>query len=122
MANDEIDWGNYTSLSDSATVTATSNWHFVSPGGKWSALGDLEKEKNMRRLYRITVVNPRTEEIVGPVLVVAKDEKGALLKANLPQEICADSDKYDFCIEIVGHVRSKKETQKVKVVEKGEEG
>jgi len=86
-----------------------------------SGSGEPERDKNMRRLYRITVVNPKTEEITGPFLVVAKGESGALLKANFSQEVRTNSDKYDICVEIVGDVRAKKETQKVKVIEGDEE-
>lgn len=102
-------------------MPATAPGGFVPTYVTISGLGEPERDKNMRRLYRITVVNPKTEKITGPVLVVAKDEPGALLKADLPQEVRANSDKYDICIEIVGDVRAKKETQKVKVVEGDEE-
>lgn len=75
-----------------------------------------KKEENMRGLYEIHAVNPKTEEIIGPILVVAKDEQGAILKADLPQEVRSNSEQYDILIECVGDVRVKKDVQKVEVV------
>jgi len=82
-----------------------------------SGSGEPERDKNMRRLYRITVVNPKTEEVGDPVLIIAKDEPAAMVKAAVLGAIKGKVENYDICIEIVGDVRAKKETQKVKVVE-----
>lgn len=83
--------------------------------------GDKPERSNMRALYRIIVVNPKTEAISGPYFVVAKDESGALLKADLPQNVRANSEDYDILIECVGGVRAKKDVQKVKVVKEDDE-
>jgi hypothetical protein len=97
----------------------------------------------MRYLFRITIVNPKTGGIVlssqssespnllgcrswfkidlaQSLLVVARDRSEALLKADIPANVRANADDYDFCIEEVGEVRPKRETQKVKVVKDDE--
>jgi len=92
-------------------------WNTITIGGS----SEPERDKNMRRLYRITVVNPKTEEVFDPALIIAKDEQAAMVKAALKGTISGRIEDFDFCIEIVGDVRAKKETQKVKVVEGDEE-
>lgn len=69
-----------------------------------------------RTLYRITVVNPKTESVVATVVVVAIDTAQALLKADLPVDVRQAPGKFDFLWETVGSVRPERETQKVEVV------
>lgn len=69
----------------------------------------------MRYLYRVTVVDPKKEQVILEVKVVAEDEKQVLLKAELPSDVRSKPDKYDILIEEVGEVRAKKEVQKVKI-------
>jgi hypothetical protein len=76
-----------------------------------------EKEENMRSLFRITVVEPKTEQAFDCGLVVAKDRENALLKAGLSGAILANPDDYDIIVEHVGDVRAKKDIQEVRVVE-----
>ena len=94
--------------------------------------GEKPERRNVRYLFRITIVNPKTGGIVlssssqseSPSLidlvqslhVIAKDRAEALLKADIPANVRANADDYDFLIEQVGEVRPKRETQKVKVV------
>lgn len=74
------------------------------------------ERKNMRYLFRITVVDPKTEEIEdGPMFVVAKDRSEVMLKAPIAQGLRDRADDYDFIIEQVGEVRPKRETQKVTI-------
>lgn len=98
------------------TTNDATTWNTLTIGGSQ----EPERDKNMRSLYRITVVNPKTEEIYDPVLVVAKSREGALLGADLTDEIRGNSEAFDILVEVVGDVRAKKETQKVQVVEKEE--
>lgn len=83
---------------------------------------DKPKERsNMRALYRIIVVNPKTEEVREPIMVIAKDEAAAKMKALLKQCFSGNIDDYDILAECVGDVRAKKDVQKVKVVKEDEE-
>ncbi|KKL70369.1 hypothetical protein LCGC14_2105590 [marine sediment metagenome] len=75
----------------------------------------------MRTLYRITPVNPKTDKVFPSELVIADDESQALLKANLPDGVRANPEKFDILVETVGSVRSKKEVQRVKMVKEGED-
>lgn len=75
-----------------------------------------KEERHMRALYRITVVDPKSEAIAGEYQVVAQNEEQALLKANLVERVRKNPEKYDFCVEVVGSVRAKRETQRVKMV------
>ena len=75
-----------------------------------------KKEENMRGLYRITVVNPKTEGITEYLPVVARDRGNAILKTNLPETIRQNIDDFDILVEHVGDVRAKKDVQKVRVV------
>lgn len=84
-------------------------------------VGKPERSENMRALYRIYAVNPKTEAIHGPYLVIAKDESGALLKAGLPSDSRTNPEDYDFIVDRLGDVRAKKDVQKVKMVKEGEE-
>lgn len=86
-------------------------------------IGDMfqKKEENMRSLFRITVVNPKTEVIEEALVVIAKDREGALLKAGFRAAIRTNSDQYDFLVEHVGDVRAKKEVGRVKIVKEDEE-
>ena len=70
----------------------------------------------MRYLYRINVVDPKTEAVILMANAVAETEQNALLKAKLPDNVREAPDKYDILIERVGQVRAKRETQTVKVV------
>jgi len=122
MSNDYIQ-GN-----DVSTDTAT-NWYGYVPVESaltWGVLTisgsqEPEREKNMRSLFRITVVNPKTEKIFPETKVIARDRESALLRADLPGEVRANPDKYDILVEHVGDVRAKKDVQKVKVVKEEEE-
>lgn len=79
------------------------------------------RDENMRGLYRIIVVNPKTEEIGDPVMVIAKDEGAAMIKAALKGAIKGKVEDYDILVDRLGDVRAKKETQKVKVIKEEEE-
>ena len=99
---------------DTAANETVTTWGTLTISGE-------RRDENMRGLYRIIVVDPKSEEIVGPIFVIAKDESGALLKADLPQGIRSYSDHYDFIVDRLGDVRAKKDVQKVKVVKEDEE-
>ena len=75
-----------------------------------------EREKNMRHLYHIYIVDPKTGTLVLDVKRVATDETQAILKANIPDKIRDNLEDYDLIIRLIGDVRTKTETQKVKVV------
>jgi len=118
------------------TDSTTGGTYWGCPSGVWESPSCLspypvhtqhveaekpERKKNMDRcLFRITVVNPKTATVGDSLLVIAKDESEALLKADIPANVRANADDYDFCIEEVGSVRAKRETQKVKVVKDDE--
>lgn len=75
-----------------------------------------EKEKNMRYLYHVYVVDPKAGALVHDRIVVAKDQAQAMLKAGFLDKIRDNLEDYDIIIKVIGEVRAKKETQKVKVV------
>lgn len=83
---------------------------------------DQERRNNMRGLYRITVVNPKTEEIGEPLMVIAKDEAGAMVKAALQGAIKGKVEDYDIIVDRLGDVRAKKDVQRVRMVKGEDEG
>lgn len=76
----------------------------------------------VRYLFRITVVNPKTDMIVWEGKVVATSKADAGMKADLPAEVRKNVDAYDILTEQVpGEIRAKRETQKVVIAKEGEE-
>lgn len=107
----------YTYYVDSVSTDTATTWGTLTISGSQ----EPERDKNMRSLFRITVVNPKTEKIFPETKVIARDRESALLRADLPGEVRANPDKYDILVEHVGDVRAKKDVQKVKVVKEEEE-
>jgi hypothetical protein len=75
-----------------------------------------EEAKGMRHLYRITVVDPKTEDIEFEGRVIAETEGQALMKAKLSDAVRSKPENYDILVECVGSIRAKKDIQKVKIV------
>ena len=90
-----IDWGAW----PSAGTTITK---FMYGGAEY-----VNKEENMRGLYRIIVVNPKTEDIGQPILVIAQNETNATVKAALRGVIRGKVEDYDILVDRLGDVRAK---------------
>ena len=69
----------------------------------------------MRNLFRITVIEHRTDKIVLREEVVAADQPQAMLKASLPVEVRDAPDKYEFVVESFS-LKPRRDVQKVEVV------
>lgn len=81
-----------------------------------------KEEKPMRGLYRVYIVDPKTDVVLTTPAFVAKDENSARMKAlqRNADKLTHDIDHYDVITERVGNVQPKKETQTVRIV-KGED-
>ncbi len=69
----------------------------------------------MRYLWRITVVNKKSEQVAGVYQVVAEDNGQALIKTNLPEDVRSDLAKFAIISEKVGEVGIKKDVQRVEI-------
>ena len=79
-----------------------------------------EKEKNMRGLFEVIIIDGETGELqkvdgIIRSLVVAKDEASAKLKIVSKAALVKDLDEYDIIVKRLGDVRPKREVQEVKI-------
>ena len=84
--------------------------------------GEKVSTDNMRSVFLVIVVDPKTAKVVVREEVVAKGEDEAKLKAVMGKNI-GDLDKMDIgctCL-IKDFIRPRKETQKVTISKEGEQ-
>lgn len=80
-----------------------------------------EKEKNMRYLFKVYVVDPRKsgKVLIDGVSIIASNENEAVMKldvVNVARNAGLDIDDVDYIAIKIFAIRSKTETQKVEIV------
>ena len=84
----------------------------------YQVINKKEEVRDMRGLFQVYVIDPKKETVIGNILVIAKNEKSAEIKAltkAMPFDEF-DIDDLDIVTVKLGSIRAKKEVQKVCVV------
>jgi hypothetical protein len=109
--------GNWYSYTDQISIGASSAcWVPIWPNAEEKP-AKKKKDKNMRHLYEVYIVDPETDVVQKLEGIVAATEKSAERKAIQGSNFDKDLDDYDFIVVKLGDVRAKKSVQEVKVVE-----
>jgi hypothetical protein len=78
-----------------------------------------EEKEPVRGLFRVYIVDPKTDEVITCPSFVAKDANNAQIRAvqKAGDKLTRDIDEYVILVERIGDVPAKRAVQEVKMVE-----